>query len=212
MSMIWGLLFNRFTFLILAIAVVVALVGAKKLIWNKWTIGTLVLLALGIGLWTVVQKWESSIRADERVIVVKIYEDALTKQKEQASALLATETAKATAATKELQDFKITQEKEDAINNQTVSILADKLHAMAGTAGRLRDPYQTGCGGGGGSAQSQTVGGTQSGQGDGAEAGGLLSPELTQFLFTKDREADAINRAYISCRSDERSLRLNWPK
>lgn len=207
MSTVLGFLFNRYVFLAVAVLIVVALVGAQKLIWNKWTIGTLVALALGIGVWTAIDKWEASIRADERTIVVKIYEDALTKQKKQAAALLATETAKAAAATKALQDFKITQEKEDAINEKTVSILADKLRALAGPAGRLRDPYQTGCGVGGGNAQSQSVGGTQSGQGNGAEAGWLLSPELTQFLLTKDNEADAINLAYISCRADAGKVR-----
>lgn len=151
--------------------------------------------------------WRTHERNIGRAEVTAVYETALTKQKADAAALLATETTKAATATKALQDFKTQQESDDAINEKTVSILADKLHALSGADGRLRDPHQTGCGGGSGGAQrGDPASAGNSGQ-DGAQTGGLLSPELTQFLLTKDWEADAINLAYISCRADAAKVR-----
>ena len=145
-------------------------------------------------------------RSHERDIGAEPFKAELKTIKAESARVLKIETDKANATTQALKDFKVTQEKQDAVNDQTISILADKLHGLA-VAGRLRDP--NGCGS---STQAQGVGGAESSQGDGAETSGLLSPELTQFLFAKDKDADTINNAYISCRADERKLRAEWPK
>lgn len=147
-----------------------------------------------------------SWRSHEREIGAQPYIEQLAQIKAESARVLKIETDKANAITLALKDFKVAREKQDVINNQTIEILADKLHAIA-SAGRLRDP--NGCGG---SAQGPSVGGTENSQGNGAEAGGLLSREISELFISLTREADEVNAAYISCRADERFLRLNWPK
>ena len=56
-------LFNRYTFLILAVVIIVVLVGAGKLVWNRYTIGGLLALALGIAVWTAYGKLITEQRA-----------------------------------------------------------------------------------------------------------------------------------------------------
>lgn len=132
------------------------------------------------------------------------FEAALAKQKTQAQALLKTETDKVTAAQKALNDFKNTQEIKDVQNAKVVSDLTTKLRDL----GRLRDPGKTTrCGPGSGPSEGGSPTSPSSGPNDTAEAGGLLSAELTEFLLTQAIAADQINSAYISCRDDSLNLR-----
>ncbi len=124
---------------------------------------------------------------------------AVEKQKVDAKALLASETAKTEAVNAKLNDAKDKQESEDAINNQTITVLADKLHAT-----RLRDPGGGGCGG---STQSGVAASPTTGTTDTAKDTGFLSAELTNFLIGQAKAADEVNLAYISCRADSYKLR-----
>ena len=132
------------------------------------------------------------------------YNQQLGKQKDEAKALLIAETVKAEASKMALQVFKNNQEIKDAHNTKTVTDLGAQLYGL----GRLRDPNQTfGCGLSSGSPEGGTPASSITGTGDGAQATGLLSAELTQFLREKMKEADDINTAYISCRQDSFNLR-----
>lgn len=73
--------------------------------------------------------------------------------------------------------------------------------AMSRNDGRLRDPWATGCRGGGGGAQGGPGVGAGSGGEDGAQTGGLLSAQLSQRLQQRAAEADPINIAYQACRA-----------
>lgn len=132
---------------------------------------------------------------------------ALEAQKREAGQVLATETAKTRAAEESLRTFKLNQDNKDAQAQVTIADLSNRLHRLAGNAGRLRDPNAHGCGGSSGSPQSEAVTGSSDRPGDGAEAGGLLSEPLTQFLFEQAASADELNNAYISCRADAMKIR-----
>lgn len=131
---------------------------------------------------------------------IKVYQRDSKTQKDTAAQLLADETAKKEAAEKALADFKAAQEKQDALNKAKIDGLADQVARAGGPAGRLRDPNADRCGGGGGGAQGGAVAAAPAGGGDEAEAGGLLSVQLSALLGTLLRESDAINNAYASCR------------
>jgi hypothetical protein len=135
-----------------------------------------------------------------------IYDAALTKQKSQAATLLANETARVLAQQTQLQYQLQTQEVTDAQSRKTIATLAARVRSLVDDAGRLRDPNAAGCGSGGGGAHADTATGAKSGAGDASAAGGLLSQQLTDFLFAQAADADAVNAAYASCRAD--SLRL----
>lgn len=125
----------------------------------------------------------------------------IEKLKGDAATTLAAETERVRKAEQALRDFKDNQELKDADNRKIVQALADRVRSLIGDAGRLRDPNATGCGGGGGGATSQATEGAGDRPADGAEAGGLLSAELTEFLRTQALSADEINNAYSSCRA-----------
>lgn len=128
---------------------------------------------------------------------------AMNKQKAQASAELAAETAKVLARERELADLRAQQEKTDADNQAKVADLDRRLRVLAGPAGRLRDPHAAaGCGAGGGGAQGTPPAGPADRPGDGAPAGWLLSAELSGLLQDRLSKADKINLAYASCRAD----------
>lgn len=135
------------------------------------------------------------------------YEGAISKQKETAAALLATEINKARAAESALQAAKNDQEIQDAEHQKTVAGLSARLRDLAGPSGRLRDPNAAGCGGGGGSATGPTAPAPGDRAADPAEAGGLLSAQLSGLLQQLTREADDINDAYSSCRADSFAVR-----
>ena len=131
-------------------------------------------------------------------------------QKADATKLLDEERAKVVATEKNLRNFKDNQEIKDAHNKKTVTGYERRLRAAADPAGRLRDPnasYATRCGGGGGNPQSPDTAGAGHRADDVAQATGLLSKELTQFLLDQAASADDINLAYASCRADALSIR-----
>lgn len=127
---------------------------------------------------------------------------AIKDLKEKAAETLAAETLKTRNAEQALQAFTDAQNLKDADHEKTVADLHDQLRRAAGPAGRLRDPHATsGCGAGSGGATDQAASSSGDRPADGAEAGGLLSAELTGLLERLTREADDINAAYASCRA-----------
>ena len=125
-----------------------------------------------------------------------------------AAGVLAKETARANTAERDLQAFKNNQELKDADNQKTVSDLAGQLRRAAGVAVRLRDPNAApGCRLGSSGTTGQSTPAPSVGADNGAEAGGLLSKQLTEFLLSQAAAADAINNAYQSCRADSLNIR-----
>lgn len=137
-----------------------------------------------------------------------LYQGKIDQQKLTAAGVLATETEKTSKAERSLADAKNTQELKDEEHKTTVAGLAAQLRARAGAGGRLRDPNATRCGSSGGGAASPAAGTPSASTDDAAQAGGLLSAELTGLLQRQATEADAINNAYASCRADSISLRV----
>jgi hypothetical protein len=135
------------------------------------------------------------------------YATAISAQKAQAAALLASETARVHAAEQALAAITQNQNIKDAENVQTLAILFDRLRAAAGPAGRLRDPHAAGCGGGGAGTPGATATGPGDRSEDSGQTGGLLSAHFTGLLQRMAREADDINAAYQSCRSDAFAVR-----
>lgn len=159
------------------------------------------LLLLGWAAWSVYQQGVGEKRA------TAVYNAAIDRQKLDAGATLARETGKTRAAEQTLQAFKNQQEILDAKNKLVVGALADQLRAAAGPAARLRDPNAAGCGGGGGGAQAADPARAGGGADDAAQAGGLFSAGATELFQRLTREADDINVAYASCRTDAMNVR-----
>lgn len=124
---------------------------------------------------------------------------------------LALEIQKTRAAEQALQTFKNDQELKDAQHQQTVAALTDRLRGLADPAGRLRDPNAARCGPGSGRPQDDPPAAPGGRPGDPAEAGGLLSAQLSGLLQRLTREADDINVAYASCRADAYAVRSAQP-
>lgn len=120
---------------------------------------------------------------------------------------LALEIQKTRRAEEALQTAKNTQELKDANHQKTVESLSDRLRALAHSSGRLRDPHATGCGAGGGGSQGQPPAAPGDRPSDPAEAGGLLSKQLTEFLLGQAADADQLNNAYLACRADSMNIR-----
>lgn len=133
---------------------------------------------------------------------------AVKQQKAQASAELTELTAQRDAAQTALNDAHRGQEIRDETAKKTIAQQATRLAALA-RAGRLRDPNAASarCGDGGGGAQGDAAASAPAGAGHPAEAGGLLSVQLSGLLQRLTREADAINAAYASCRPDALTIR-----
>lgn len=140
------------------------------------------------------------------------YEAALAQQKAQAATLLATEIAKTRATEQALQTLKNQQELSDAKNQKIVAGLFDRLRGIAGPAWRLRDPNAPRCWPGSGSTPGAAASAPRDRAADPAEAGGLLSVQLSELLGRVLREADDINVAYSSCRADVYTVREAQPK
>lgn len=171
-------------------------------LYRTLAIGVLIsLMALGYRAWATHQQGIGEARATAR------YNAAIDKQKTQAGQLLKAETDRANVATAKLIELKTEREKNDAENKSAIDSLAVRLRAAAGPTSRLRDPYAAGCGGGGGSAPAADPARAEGGAADGAEAGGFLSKQLTEFLLSQAADADQVNLAYTSCRLDALSLR-----
>ena len=135
------------------------------------------------------------------------YTTAINDQKTKAAALLASETAKVHAAELALQSITQTQNLKDANHVQTLADLSDRLRRAAGPAGRLRDPHAAGCGAGGSSSGIDAATAASGGAVNATQTGGLLSAAASEFLLTIAREADTINAAYQSCRTDAYTVR-----
>jgi len=133
---------------------------------------------------------------------------AVQKQKTEAADELASETAKVRKAEQALQEVTTTINVKDYEHEKTVATLSDRIRAAAGPAGRLRDPHAGArCGCGGGSTPAEVAGPAGDRSGDPAEAGGLLSEQLTGLLQRLQLEADTVNDAYISCRAQAYAVR-----
>jgi hypothetical protein len=132
---------------------------------------------------------------------------AIEKVKREAADTLASETNKTRTAEQALQDFKNTQELQDATHQKTVADLSSRLRNLAGAPGRLRDPHAAGCGPSGGSTPSEAAPAPGGRPADPTEAGGLLSADLSGLLQRLQLEADTINVAYASCRADAYTVR-----
>lgn len=159
-------------------------------------------LVLGYALWVDHQQGIGEARANARWIA------ATARIKAEAAATLATETDRVRATEAALQEFKTNQELKDANHQKTVADLGRSLRAVAGPAGRLRDPNGgAGCGGGGDRAPGQAATGAGDRADDSAQSAGLLSEQLSELLFARLDEADTINIAYIACRADTDAIR-----
>lgn len=139
------------------------------------------------------------------------YEDVISKQKLEAYLKLTAETAKTRSADLALQAFKNEQDLKDANHQTIITAMSTRMRGLAGPAGRLRDPNQAGCGNGGGSTPSADPTAPADRANDTAEAGGLLSAELSGLLQQRTQEADVINIAYTSCRADAFKVRAASP-
>lgn len=133
------------------------------------------------------------------------WETLMARQKREAQGLLDLETARVAALEKEKREAQDAQNVKDSNNAKTIADLSGKLRDV----GRLRDPNATParCGGGGSSTAGEAAASAGPGASDGAEAGGLLSAQLTGLLQRLTHEADELNNAYISCRADAFNVR-----
>jgi hypothetical protein len=164
----------------------------------RYVFGTLAVIALLIALRAGYEHWADKLRAEGAAPYIA----AIEKQKAEAATTLKVLTEQVQAKEKALNDFTNARNENDATNEGAIAVLADKLHAT-----RLRDPNQTGCGCSGPSSGGQAAAGPQAGGANAAEAGGLLSAELSGLLTRLTQEADAINIAYASCRADAYEVR-----
>lgn len=140
-------------------------------------------------------------------ITTATYEAALTRQKLEAATTLATETAKVVAVTQRLNDTLHQQETQDATNQATVAKYQADLRRMAALPGGLRDPNATGCGRGSGGTQGDIAASANGGATDAAQTTGALSKEFSGLLLKLTADADEVNVAYASCRTDALSVR-----
>lgn len=120
---------------------------------------------------------------------------------------LGAETAAVLQLERELATNRAELEKRDAEHGKIVDGLREDLRrkSRAGGGGGLRDPNAAACGGAPAGAAAAGAGHRAD---DTSEAGGLLSVPLEQLLLELTAEADAINRAYASCREDAFGVRL----
>jgi hypothetical protein len=166
---------------------------------------TALLSLLGLGAGVSLYGHHEYAKGEENMRMIVAH--TIDAQNIEAAAMLAAETKKVTVATQALQDAQNKQEIQDAKNKSTIATRSDRLRAAAGPAGRLRDPNDAGCRGGGDSASSDLASATGDRAGDAAETGRLLSGQLTGLLRRLARESDDVNAAYLACRSDAYTVR-----
>lgn len=151
---------------------------------------------------------DDTLVAKGRAEQLVVDQAAADRLKAEAVATLATETARVAKAEEALRAFKDQQEIKDADNRKVIDAQGKRLSALAGSAGRLRDPHQTDrCGGRGSSATSPQTPASGVGGNDTAQGTGLLSKELSGLLQRLMSEADVINVAYVACRADGEAIR-----
>jgi hypothetical protein len=149
---------------------------------------------------------ERDSAVSEKNVIQASYEQLTAKvihQKMEATALLKKLTAERDALQAQVNDMRKAQEKKDADNAKLIATQAARLRdlAAASPGGQLRDPNAgRGCGRAG--AESGPAAAAGSGAEHAAEAGGLLSKELSGLLIRLTGEADDINAAYESARAD----------
>jgi hypothetical protein len=129
------------------------------------------------------------------------YTAAIDKQKADAAATLATETAKVRQAEQALQAATDAQNQKDQTHAKTIADLSSRLRLAAGPAGRLRDPHAAGCGAGSSGPEAQAASAAGDRATDRTEAGGLVSEPLSRLLLELTASADEVNAAYASCRT-----------
>lgn len=168
------------------------------------------LAAFGFLWWSAAHDRNAALaQRDEARAALNTLTGKVTQQKADAAARYEQLKTERDEAQARLNDAHRAQEKKDAENARVVSAQAERLRALAAAHdGRLRDPYQDpGCGRGGGGAQGAVAAGAGAGAADVPEAGGLLSAQLSGLLLRLQLEADAVNDAYASCRSDTMTVR-----
>ena len=146
------------------------------------------------------EQYVEGLGASKQAKIDQVQADQL---KQEAAAKLIALTNGAQVLGTALQKTVTDQNLKDADNEKTITDISTKLHA----AMRLRDPHAGGCGGSGGGAPSPATGLANAGSADGPQAGGLLSAELSGLLQRLQAEADTINAAFASCKSDAISIR-----
>lgn len=129
------------------------------------------------------------------------YTAAIDAQKADAAATLAAEKDRVHHIEQQLQMATDTQNQKDQTHAKTIADLSSHLRLTAGPAGRLRDPYAAGCGGGSGSPAPQAASPAGDRATDRTEAGGLVSEPLSRLLLELTASADEVNAAYASCRA-----------
>lgn len=137
---------------------------------------------------------------------IKVQDDAIIKQKEEAAKIIAFETANVVATEKKLQETKNLQEVIDANNQKKISKLSNSVRLLTGAVGQLRDPYSR-RGDGDCTPKSTTSPSSVNSADNGAGGDRFLSPEFTQFIQSTLDRADEINTAYKLCRDDSFSIR-----
>jgi hypothetical protein len=169
-----------------------------------WGVAVLVLF-----LWGGAMHHERNEARGERDVAVAQLDSLIKKvvaQKLEARLLFEKLTAEVKQLQARLNDAQKAQEKKDANNKATIDAQARRLaDAAAAHGGQLRDP--NGCGRGGASPEGQGGAAAGTGEEHRAEAGGLLSAQLSRLLGKLTREADDINAAYESCRADAVNVR-----
>jgi hypothetical protein len=169
-------------------------------------------LALFAVLSMVYPPWKAHQQAIGEKRATLRHNTAIEAQNAEADKLLKDATERADTASQALREFVNRQEKTDAIETTKIAELETRLRALAGPAGRLRDPYATaasgpGCAGPSGSSPSPAG----AGAGNAGSSTGLLSPELSQFLIGKLADAERVSAAYASCRPYAERLKESMP-
>lgn len=133
---------------------------------------------------------------------------AVDKLKTEAAETLGAQTRKVLALERALADAKAQLEidyEKRRMDSKAASVVLDAAAARNG--GRLFDPHAGGCRSSGGGTESAPAASAGGGEGAGAQAGGLLSVQLSDLLRGRLQEADAVNDAYAICRADSIMLR-----
>lgn len=180
-----------------------------------WAIGVIVLVGLlcTAGLQVLVVRAERDAALKDAALAhtnYQLLDEAVKTLKKQAAAELAAAKAEIADWQARYNGARRAQEIQDASFQSANDKAQRALRAASDrNAGRLRDPWAEGarCGSGGANAGKEPGLGAADRPADATQGGGLLSAELTRRLEQRQLEADAINRAYASCRVDTYSVR-----
>lgn len=170
----------------------------------KLTLQSWIIVGLGIALAAALSLvGVQTVRLSKSQVTVAELRQAIETTQKEAAKVLAAETAKVLAYERADRDRLIEQEKIDAKNAAVVAKNASSLRARtrAGGGPGLRDPHAEGCRGSGGGAEAQAAAVADSGAGDGADAGRVLSEPFERDLVELVTIAERINIAYASCRA-----------